>query len=355
MGGMSKLRVAILGVTGMVGQQYVRMLERHPWFEMSVFVGGRSAGRLYGEVVEWIGDYEPPRGIMEKPVKTAEPEMEDVDLVFSCLPSEVARDLEPRYAARLPTVSDASAYRMERDVPLVIPEVNAEHLGLVERQRENRGWRGWLATSPNCTTTGLAMVLKPLHDAYRVKKVVVATLQALSGAGYPGVPALRMVDNVLPYIRDEEEKVVREVRKLLGIVRGGEVIPADDILVAPMVHRVPTIDGHTESVYVETERPVDPEEAKDVLSGFRAEPQDMKLPTAPERPIIVRDEEDRPQPRLDRNAGSVPGMSTVVGRVRRGVDRYSLRFTLVSHNTVRGAAGNAILIAETMYKLGYLG
>ncbi len=339
----------------MVGQQYVRMLEDHPWFEATRFVGGRSAGRLYGETVEWMGEYEPPARMMEMPVEMAEPEKEDADLVFSCLPSDVARELEPRYASRLPTVSDASAHRMEPDVPLVIPEVNARHLRLLEKQKENRGWNGWIVTSPNCTTTGLAIALKPLHDEYKLRKVVVATLQALSGAGYPGVPALRIVDNVLPYIKDEEEKVEREIRKLMGSFDGDGVKPADDISIAPMVHRVPTLDGHLESLYIEAERPIDPEEAKQIMRDFKAEPQEMKLPTAPERPIIVMEEDDRPQPRLDRNKGSVQGMSTVVGRVRRGVDRYSLRFTLVSHNTIRGAAGNAILIAEMLHELGYLG
>ena len=351
--GRSKLRVAILGVTGMVGQQYVRMLENHPWFEITTLVGSRSAGKLYGEAVEWIDSYEPPARIMNMPVKVAEPESEDVDLVFSSLPTEAAYQLDTKYAARFPTVSDASSYRMEPDVPLLIPEVNPDHLGLLEVQRRKRGWRGSLVTSPNCTATGLVIALKPLHDAYRIRKVVVSTMQALSGAGYPGVPSLRIVDNVIPYIKGEEEKVAAETKKMLG-AKSDEAVSPDPMGVSVMVHRVATIDGHLESAYIETERPVDVEEAKEVLRDFRGRPQEMKLPTAPERPIIVMEQDDRPQPRLDRMAGSVPGMSTVVGRVRRGLDDHSLRLTLLSHNTIRGAAGNAILIAEMMHELGYL-
>ncbi len=351
--GKSKLRAAILGVTGMVGQQYVRMLEDHPWFEVTTLVGSRSAGKLYGEAVEWIDSYEPPARIMNMPVKVAEPESEDVDVVFSSLPTEAAYQLDTRYAARFPTVSDASSYRMEPDVPLLIPEVNPDHLGLLEVQRRKRGWRGSLVTSPNCTATGLVIALKPLHDAYRVRKVVVSTMQALSGAGYPGVPSLRIIDNVIPYIKGEEEKVAAETKKMLG-AKSSDAISPDPMGVSVMVHRVATIDGHLESAYIETERPVDVEEAKEVLRNFRGKPQEMKLPTAPERPIIVMEQDDRPQPRLDRMAGSVPGMSTVVGRVRRGLDDHSLRLTLLSHNTIRGAAGNAILIAEMMRELGYL-
>jgi aspartate-semialdehyde dehydrogenase len=351
--GKSKLRAAILGVTGMVGQQYVRMLENHPWFEVTTLVGSRSAGKLYGEAVEWIDSYEPPARIMNMPVKVAEPESEDVDVVFSSLPTEAAYQLDIRYAARFPTVSDASSYRMEPDVPLLIPEVNPDHLGLLEVQRRKRGWRGSLVTSPNCTATGLVIALKPLHDAYRIRKVVVSTMQALSGAGYPGVPSLRIIDNVIPYIKGEEEKVAAETKKMLG-AKSSDAISPDPMGVSVMVHRVATIDGHLESAYIETERPVDVEEAKEVLRDFRGKPQEMKLPTAPERPIIVMEQDDRPQPRLDRMAGSVPGMSTVVGRVRRGLDDHSLRLTLLSHNTIRGAAGNAILIAEMMRELGYL-
>lgn len=346
------MKVGILGVTGMVGQQYIRLLANHPWFEPSIFVGKKSAGKLYKEAVEWIGEYDPPKKLTNMSVQAAEPERQEADLFFSCLPSEAAKELEPKYASRFPVISDTSAFRMEPDVPLIIPEVNAEHLELLKEQRKRRkDWKGFIVTGPNCTAAGLVMALKPLHEEFRLKKVVVATMQALSGAGFPGVPSLQMVDNVIPYIKNEEEKVAMETLKMLGSLEGDRVRPAE-IMVAAMCHRVAVIDGHLESVYIETERPIKPEDAKEVLRQFKGKPQELKLPTAPEHPIVIREEPDRPQPRRDRNTGG--GMSTVVGRIRKGIDDYSLRFTLLSHNTIRGAAGNAILTAELLYKLGYL-
>ncbi len=342
--------VGIIGVTGMVGQQYVKLLAEHPWFKPKVFIGGKSAGKLYEEAVEWIGEYEPPKELMRKQVEPAEPERQKADLFFSCLPSEVAKELEAKYAAMYRVISDASAYRMEPDVPLIIPEVNPDHLELLREQKRRRRWKGFIVTGPNCTAAGLVMALKPLHDEFKLKKVIVATLQAVSGAGYPGVSSLLIIDNVIPYIKKEEEKVAIESLKMLGTLENGKVKPAN-IMIAAMCHRVPVLDGHLESVYVETERPIKPEDAKEVLRSFKGKPQELKLPTAPENPIVVREEDDRPQPRKDRNAGN--GMSTVVGRIRKGIDDYSLRFSLISHNTIRGAAGNAILTAELMYKLGY--
>jgi aspartate-semialdehyde dehydrogenase len=334
----------------MVGQQYVRLLAEHPWFEPHIFVGRRSAGKLYGEAVEWIGEYEPPANLLNMPVQEARPEEQEADIFFSCLPSEVAKTLELEYVKLHRVISDTSAFRMEPDVPLIIPEVNPDHLELLKEQKR-RGWKGFIVTGPNCTAAGLVMALKPLHDAFKLRKVIVATLQALSGAGYPGVPSLQIVDNVIPYIKNEEEKVARETIKMLGTLVDGQVKPAE-MQLAAMCHRVATIDGHLESVYVETERPINPEDAKEVLREFKGKPQELRLPSAPNRPLIVREEEDRPQPRKDRNTGK--GMSTVVGRVRRGLDDHSLRFTLLSHNTVRGAAGNAILTAELIYKLGLM-
>ncbi len=240
------MRVGILGVTGMVGQQYIRLLANHPWLEPTVFVGRKSAGKLYKEAVEWIGEYDPPERLMDMPVQAAEPERQDADLFFSCLPSEVAKELEPRYAALHPVVSDTSAFRMEVDVPLIIPEVNAEHLELLDEQRKRRKeWKGFIVTGPNCTTAGLVMALKPLHEEFKLRKVVVTTMQALSGAGFPGVPSLQIVDNVIPYIKKEEEKVARETLKMLGTFTGNSVKPAE-IMVAAMCNRVAVIDGHLE-------------------------------------------------------------------------------------------------------------
>jgi aspartate-semialdehyde dehydrogenase len=285
---------------------------------------------------------------------TREDSLGDVDLVFSPLPTDAAITLEPQLAAAgYNVITDASPHRMEKDVPLMIPEVNPDHLSLISRQRESRKWKGSLVATPNCTAAGLALVLKPLHDRLGIKRVIVSTLQALSGAGYPGVASLDILDNVIPYIRDEEEKVETEPLKMLGKLDGGLVSPAG-FDISAMVHRVATSDGHLESLYVETEERFEPKRVSSILASFRGEPQKLKLPTAPDWPIIVTEEEGRPQPKLDRNAGTVPGMSVVVGRIRKGLDSRSGRMTLLSHNTIRGAAGSTVLTAELMYRKGLL-
>jgi aspartate-semialdehyde dehydrogenase len=348
-----KIKVAIMGATGMVGQQYIRLLTTHPWFDISLLIGKRSAGKPFGDTVEWIGEYDPPSSIKQIVVSELNPGVGDADLFFSCLPSDIAREVECEFSKEFAVVSDTSAFRMEDDVPLLIPELNAEHLKLIGRQRKERNWKGLLVTGPNCTTSGLAMALKPIDDLYNVKKVIVTTMQALSGAGFPGVPSLMTVDNVMPYIKDEEEKVARETRKILGRFANNRVAE-NDMQVAASCNRVTVTDGHLETLYLETEKRANIAEAKKALSEFKGLPQLLKLPSAPENPIIVREENDRPQPRRDRNSGSVPGMSVVVGRVRKGLDENSLQLTILSHNTVRGAAGNAILIAELLLEQGYL-
>ncbi|MCL4340256.1 MAG: aspartate-semialdehyde dehydrogenase [Nitrososphaerota archaeon] len=349
----NELKLGILGATGMVGQQYIKLLADHPWFKVSRIVGKKSAGMSFKEAAEWVGEYDPPASIMDMKVDGANPESEGADLFVSCLPTDGAKELEPLYARLYPTFSDASAYRMEDDVPLIIPEVNAEQGRLVERQKKSRNWKGFLVTGPNCTSIGLNMTLKPLDDEFKIRKVIVSTMQAVSGAGYPGVPSLSIIDNVIPYIKDEEDKVAIESNKILGKFVNGRVEPAG-LAVSAMCHRVATIDGHMESVYIETEKPVSVKDASQALRDFTGLPQSLKLPTAPERPIIVREEPDRPQVRKDKNAGTVPGMSTVVGRIRPGLDNHSLKYTLLSHNTIRGAAGNTILTAELFYKQGWM-
>jgi aspartate-semialdehyde dehydrogenase len=279
----------------------------------------------------------------------------DVDLVFSPLPTEAARVLEPKLAKKgLRVVTDASPHRMEEDVPLIVPEVNPDHLKLIDWQRKRRGWNGFLAATPNCTAAGLALALKPIDDLVKIRKAIVSTMQAVSGAGYPGVPSLDIIDNVVPYIKDEEEKVAEETTKMLGGLSNNRVA-VSKMAVSAMCHRVATSDGHMESVYIETAGKISPVEAKRALRKFVGLPQKLRLPTAPERPIIVTEDDDRPQVKLDRDAGSIPGMSVVVGRVRRGLDDSSLRLTLLSHNTIRGAAGSTILTAELMQSRGLLG
>lgn len=353
---MTQVKAALLGATGAVGQRYINMLGKHPTIKLEILMGGESAGKKYGEAVHWLFPEAIPEEYAKAMVKTADPESaKGCDIVFSALPTEVARDIEEKFArAGFTVVSEASAHRMDEDVPLMIPEVNAEHLKLLEKQGKKRGWKGKIATTPNCTVTGLAMVLKPLIDAHGAKKAIVTTMQALSGAGYPGVPSLAIADNVIPYIKNEEEKVAKEARKILGTLSDGTIKP-HDIPMGVTCNRVAVMDGHTETLYAEFGEEVEPQKIVKTLAGFRSEPQKLKLPTAPEWPIVVRSENDRPQPRLDRMAGSVPGMAVTVGRVRSGIDRKAIQLTLLSHNTIRGAAGTAILTAELMDREGYTG
>lgn len=352
---MREIRAGLLGATGAVGQRYINMLSKHPYIRLEVLMGGESAGKKYGEAVDWLFAEQIPERFVSQIVREAKPESaKDCDVVFSALPSEVAKQVEPKFAeSGFSIVSEASAHRMEADVPLMIPEVNPEHLKLLRVQRKRRGWKRGIVTTPNCTVTGLALVMKPLVEEFSARKAIVTTMQALSGAGFPGVSSLTIVENVIPYIQNEEEKVVREAKKLLGSLRNGTVSP-HDIPLGVSCNRVPVIDGHMETLYCEFAEAVSAARVVDALETFRGVPQELKLPTAPERPILVRKEKDRPQPRLDRMAGTVPGMSVVVGRVRQGIDERSVQLTLLSHNTVRGAAGTAILTAELMQAEGYL-
>ena len=345
---MRKFRVAVLGATGTVGQRICRMLGDHPWFEVTTLTGRTSAGKLYGEAVNWLLPAEIPQNLTDMRVEPSNPHRVDADFVFSALPSGTAKEIEPQFArAGFAVVSNAGAFRLEADVPLVVPEVNPDHIELIEGQRSNRGWDGFIATDPNCSTINLVLALKPLYDAIRIRKVIVTTMQAVSGAGYPGVPSLSIIDNVIPYIKGEEEKMQKETLKVLGRLKASRVKDAP-IAVAASCNRIPVIDGHLETVYLEAEEDIDLEEAKEAFKGFRGMARELKLPTAPDNPVILREEEDRPQTRLDRMAGSVPGMSVTVGRVRSGLDRRSIQFAVLGHNTIRGAAGATILLAELL-------
>lgn len=346
---MPKIPIAILGATGTVGQRMVQLLAEHPWFEIAALTGSeRTVGRPYGELVRWVLDDAPPAHIAAMTVQPSDAPL-DVALALSALPGEAAREVEPRWATRVAVCSNASAYRMAADVPLLIPEVNPEHVQMIERQRAERRWQGCLVTNPNCSTIGIVMALKPLHDAFGVRQFHAATLQAISGAGYPGVASFDILDNIVPYIGGgEEDKIESEPRKLLGTVRDGRVAEAD-MRISAQVTRVPVMDGHTALLSVGFERPPSPEEAIAVLEGFRAPEQVRGLPSAPERPVVVRREPDRPQTRRDRDAGN--GMSASVGRVR-ACPLHDLRMVVLSHNTIRGAAGGAILNAELLVAAG---
>ncbi|MCD6593728.1 aspartate-semialdehyde dehydrogenase [Candidatus Bathyarchaeota archaeon] len=349
-----KREVAILGATGTVGQRFIELLQGHPWFEISVLAASeRSAGKKYKEACKWRMETPMPEAVEDmtvvntnlKEVKQAG----NVDFVFSALPGSVAGPIEEEFAVEYPVVSKASAHRMKSDVPLIIPEVNPDHLQLISVQKKNRGWNGFISTDPNCSTIQLAITLKALMK-FGVENVIVSTMQALSGAGYPGVPSLDIIDNVVPYISGEEEKMENETRKILGTFYGEEIQPAN-ITISASCHRVNVKDGHLEAVYVGLEQKPTIEEVKEAFRNFVGEPQRLKLPTAPERPIIVKEEIDRPQPRFDRDAGK--GMSVVVGRIRED-PIMTVKYLCLGHNTIRGAAGAGILSAELMVKKGLL-
>jgi aspartate-semialdehyde dehydrogenase len=343
------MKAAILGATGLVGQRFVQLLSDHAWFEIAALTGSeRSSGTEYGKAVSWRMETPLKHSIAELTIQPSEPKDVDADVVFSALPAEQAASIEEDFAkAGYAVVSNASSHRMDADVPLMNPEANFPHLSLIDEQRRNRKWDGALVTNPNCTTAVLTIPLKPISDTFGLRNVVMSSMQATSGAGYPGVASLDIIDNVIPYINSEEEKVQRETCKILG--KPGH---SADFKVSASCHRVAVLDGHTEAVFLQTEKPASPEEVAECMARFIAEPQKLKLPTAPERPLVLRQEKDRPQPRYDRDEGH--GMSVVVGRVRTDPVFNGVKFVALGHNTIRGAAGCAILIAESMKSQGYL-
>ena len=349
---MSRWRVGIAGATGLVGQRLIQRLEHHPWFALSaVGASARSEGRSYGEATAWKLPGDIPAAAARLPVGRCDAEsFRGCDAVLSALDAGVAREVEPSLVERgFVVVSNSAAFRMDPAVPLLIPEVNAAHAEAV-RGRAREG-KGFLVTNPNCSTTGLALALAPLHRAFRIRRVFVATLQALSGAGAEGPRGLDILDNVIPFIGGEEEKIEAELGKILGDVRA-DTLAAAPIGVSAHCHRVGSVDGHLEAVSVEFEREVAPGEASRVLAAFRGDVADLGLPSSPAVPIRVRTEPDRPQPRLDRDEGG--GMTVVVGRVRP-CPLLTLRFVVLSHNTVRGAAGGTLLNAELLASRGLLG
>lgn len=348
---MEKIKVAILGATGAVGQRFVQLLENHPWFEVAALTGSdRTIGQTYAQGCRWVLAEPMPDYVKQMQIVPTEPGFE-AKLAFSALPTDNAKEAEPRLAAAGYAVcSNASAHRMWDDVPLLIPEVNPDHTALVHRQKRERGWAGYIVTNPNCTSTGLTIAFRALHDAFGLKRGFVVSLQALSGAGYPGVASLDITDNIIPYIGGEEEKVETEPCKMLGTLRG-EAIDFAPIGLSAHTNRVAVSDGHTVCASVEFAHPVTPTEAMRVLSDFQAPAAVRDLPSAPKQVIEVRAEADRPQPRKDRNTGN--GMTTVVGRVRPD-PLLHLKFIVLSHNTIHGAAGGAILNGELLQAQGLL-
>ncbi len=345
-------RVAILGATGAVGQAFVRLLAVHPWFEIAaVAASERSAGKPYAEATRWVGDDAIPAAVAGLPVQPCDPAAVDAEIVFSALDAAAAREVEPAFArAGRIVLSNAKSYRMDPDVPLVIPEVNPEHLDVIAAQRERRGWDGALVTNGNCASIPAAMALAPLHRQFGVRRVFIATMQAVSGAGYPGVPSLDILGNVIPFINDEEPKIESEINKMLGHVSHGAIRPAP-FAVTAHANRVPVEHGHTACLSIEFERSAGAEEVATVLREWRGAEEARGLPTAPERPIVVREAPDRPQPRRDRMEGH--GMSLVVGRVRPD-PVFHVKMVVMAHNIIRGAAGASVLNAELMAGRGLL-
>src|SRR6266700_5166072 len=347
---MGKRRVAVLGATGMVGQKFVQLLSNHPWFEVSsVAASDRSVGKSYAQSTGLKGEQDFSEKIRDLVVGEATPRaLDDPDIVFSALPTSVAASIEEDFArSGLPVFSNASSHRMDQYVPLLNPEVNADHASLLEEQRRRMKWDGFITTNPTCTTSILTLSLKPLYAKFGLDTVVVSSMQAISGAGYPGVASMDILENVIPFIRNEEEKVERETNKILGT----PTTPAT-ITVSARCHRVPTIHGHIEAVFAKTKTQTSPEEAAKSMSEFQSTPQRMKLPSAPPHPVLVRKEEDRPQTRLDVDEGN--GMTVSVGRLRKDSALDGIKYIVLGHNLVRGGAGCSILNAELLMAQKYI-
>lgn len=345
-----RIDVGLLGATGVVGQQFARLLDAHPWFRLTWLAASeRSAGRRYAEAATWRLPTPMPDGVARLPVDECVPGRGPM-LVFSALDAAAAGEIEPAFArAGHIVVSNARNYRMDPLVPLLIPEVNPDHLGLVDRQRRDRAWPGAIVTNPNCSTVVVAMVLAPLRQ-FGLRSALVTTLQAVSGAGYPGVASLDIVGNVIPAIAGEEEKIETETRKILGAI-GGDAVEPHPVTVSAHTTRVPVVDGHTATISIALEQQPPPEEVVGALSAWRGRPQELRLPSAPAAPVVCTNASNRPQPRFDVDSGA--GMTVTVGRVR-ACPLLGIKCVALGHNTVRGAAGAALLNAELMLAEGLL-
>lgn len=351
----AKIKVGVLGATGAVGQRFIQMLQNHPWFEISALcASGRSAGKRYADACNWNLRGGMPERLQDVILQECVPGF-DAQIVFSALPAENAGEIEVAFAqAGYGVCSNSRNHRYDADVPLLIPEVNPEHLALLDIQKRKRGWTGFIATNPNCSTTHLVSALHPLHVQFGVIKIFVVTMQAVSGAGYPGVSSMDILDNVVPYISDEEEKMEqKEPQKLLGTF-DGQAVRYADFVISAHCNRVPVRNGHLEAVSVEFKDKPSQEEILQAWRTYQPLAQQLKLPSAPQPAILVTEAQDRPQPRLDRLSGSVPGMATVVGRLRPD-PLLDYKFIVLGHNTIRGAAGGSLLNAELIVTQGYLG
>ena len=353
---MNKIPVGVLGATGTVGQRFVQLLAGHPWFEVVAVTGSdRTVGRPYGEGVNWLMPGRVPARAAELIVQPTAPNLDipgDPPVVFSALPTGEAKEWEPQFAAAgYAVVTNTSVFRMTPNVPLLIPEVNPDHTCLIPAQRAENNWPGFIVASPNCSTTSAILPLKIFQQAFGVTAAIITTMQAISGAGYPGVSSLDITDNIVPHIGGEDEKLQNEPKKLLGDVRDGHMLLAD-IAVSAQANRVPVIDGHLASVSVKLARPASADEAIAALRDWQPPAVCAQLPSTPHELLIVRDEPDRPQPRPDRDAGA--GLAWTVGKVR-ACPVLDVRYLALTHNTLRGAASGALLNAELLAVQGYIG
>lgn len=344
-----KIPVAILGATGSVGQRFVELLSRHPWFVIAALAASeRSSGKNYGEAVRWNLSTPLPDDIANLPIVDCNPSLLPPSLVFSALDSSVAEEIEAAFAhAGKIVISNAKNHRMKPDVPLLIPEVNSDHLDLMATQKFGTGK---IITNPNCSAIGLTLALKPLHDLFGVDQVHVVTMQAISGAGYPGIPGMDILDNIIPYIQGEEEKLEQEPKKILGKLSQGRIVEAP-MTISAQCHRVPVTDGHTEAVSIKFKKKPSRQQIVEAWQNFSGEPQAFHLLSAPEHPIYYFDQESFPQPRVHRHLDK--GMAVSIGRLQP-CPLLDYKFTLLSHNTIRGAAGGAILCAELLVRKGYI-
>lgn len=346
-----KLPVGILAATGTVGQRFVELLADHPWFEIAVVTGSeRTVGRPYGAGVNWklLGD--PPEKVAKLIVQPTEPNL-DVKILFSALPTPQAKELEPQFAqAGYAVLTNASPYRMDPYVPLLIPEVNPDHTGIIPVQQEKYGWEGYIVANANCSTTSIVLPMKILHEAYGVETAVVVTLQAISGAGYPGVPSMDILGNVIPHIGGEDAKLEREPRKLCGTLAAGE-IQMTDFVVSAQANRVPVFDGHLASISLKLRQSAMPEEVIALFQNWQPPEICRELPSIPDPVLIYRPEPDRPQPRLDTDSGS--GLAWTLGKIRP-CPVNDIRLMALAHNTLRGAASGSVLNAELLLQQGLL-
>ncbi len=357
------LNVALIGATGAVGQEFVVALNKHPWFGLTqVASSQRSAGKKYIDalrdkdsgVLKWHSKEQVPEYVQDMKVsKVEDVDLQAFDLIFTALESDDAKVIEPNFAKSVPVISTAAAFRYESDVPILIPGINDNHMELLNIQRKSRGWRGFIAPLPNCTTTGLAITLKPIMEEFEIEGIFMTSMQAISGAGRsPGVIALDIMDNLIPYIPKEEEKVQAETKKILGNFNSGSIISAP-IKLSCTCTRVPVLDGHTETVFVGTKKPAEPEQVKNAMMRFSRDVTVQKLPSSPKDYIIVHDDPTRPQPRIDREVND--GMTTVVGRLRKDtVFQNGIKYVLLSHNERMGSARGAVLLAELLHQKGMI-